>query len=123
MQNPQHTYTTSGIYQICLQVKDTNACSDSICHTLKIYNTVSAPDETKEKLLYVRTINSEIYVNNLPLTGSNVIEVISINGQVLFRQSIKESNYLISLSNEYKGICFLRIINNEGVVVKKLLMN
>ena len=73
-------------------------------------------------------VNSRIRIYPNPTTrivfieGDNIkkIEVVNINGQII--KSIKVNAYTFDLSNQSKGIYFIKVITNEGIVVEKLIL-
>ncbi len=123
LQNPQHTFAAAGLYQTCLTVTDTNACSDSVCHTISINNSVIEPEKGKVTGLQIVFANGEVFIGYLPLHSKNTIELIDLNGQVIFQGATGESNYTIRLKNECRGIYLLRVTNEKACVVKKILMD
>jgi len=59
--------------------------------------------------LHIRT-----KTENIPYS----IELIDITGRVLFNENVDIEEYTINCSKAIKGICFYRIINTKGTIIK-----
>jgi len=75
--------------------------------------------------------NNEINIFPNPSTGifiiknKNVeqIEIINLNGQIVESTIVKNQNNYFDLSNQEKGIYFVKLKTNKNFIVKKLIIN
>ena len=122
-----HTYKDYETYKVCLTVNK-SGCQDSVCKMVKIKIGIS--DGIDENNLDASNIT--IYPN--PSNGKFTIEIsdfaiynlqftiYNLLGEVIFNQQIsKSANQQIDLSAHPKGIYFLQLQTEKGMVYRKLM--
>ena len=145
-QYPMHTYSDTGIYNICLTVVDPiSQCTDTHCDSLGfdasgnlVYKgttftgfTVVVIDPatigSKELKLeaqvdaYPNPSNGKLFVQSDKYVIQNV-KVFNINGQLLQEVEVGQSS-LIEVDINEKGVYLLRVSTDAGVVNKKVLID
>ncbi|MCB9231434.1 MAG: PKD domain-containing protein [Bacteroidia bacterium] len=129
-QNPVHTYTQGGIFNVCLT--STNSCgAGTDCQSVKIL-LLSDPKPFQgrpEISLYPNPTNSllNLKVSNWQYEGPVQILVLNALGQTIRKEnfSFNSLNWTtqLDLSNETKGVYFLQIKSNQNSVTRKFILN
>lgn len=120
LQNPTHTYTNSGLYNVCL--KSTNACgADSLCVPLAI--AVTGLEDFNQTLfeIYPNPTNDFVQFTS-PTNEEFKVDFYSIQGQ-LISSNTYEKGEKINLKNWSKGSYFVVISNSIGTSKQRLLIN
>lgn len=65
MQNPSHTYSTSGVYTVCLVITAAN-CVDSTCQTI----TIGTPPGCQADFVYQQGASSQVFFTNTSRGGT-----------------------------------------------------
>ena len=112
------TATANGNYAVEITQ---NSCIDtSVCVQI---STVGINTSTS---LSVRNIN--VYPNpttgKIVIEGENIerVEIINPIGQIIKQYTVRNKSILIDISSQRKGIYFLRITTNNGVVIDKVVL-
>ncbi|HTA84270.1 MAG TPA: T9SS type A sorting domain-containing protein [Bacteroidia bacterium] len=119
--SPTHQYADTGIYNVCLKVK--NACGeDSICKTIYYQNPT----------LSVKNITNSYSINVYPNPSSGTfnfhfddtyikgeMEIYNMMGKCVCNETLRQAqgDIRIDLSNQPAGIYLYRIISENGNVV------
>lgn len=137
LQNPNHTYSTSGPFYLCLTVDDGNSCIDTYCDSIGsngvvfkqtgfTINVISPPIITGinnvEKIISEITIYPNPTSNQLIIDSEqkiNEISIIDITGKTL--RVYTTSLNSINVSDLPSGIYFIKLITNENTITKKLI--
>jgi PKD repeat protein len=126
LQNPVHTYSTLGVYNVCLTMSDGGVCSDSVCHTITILTTgIENTDNSAIVTIYPNPSSNGIFNLNLGSTSSKTtVTVYNIIGKIILTKEISSTNkQVIDLSDEANGSYFINIKNDNENVTKKLTIN
>lgn len=123
-ENPSHTYTETGEYLVVL-----SAINGSCIKTDSILILVDEMVATNSPGLYSHI---QLFPNpakelvSLKLNGNLIassVEIIHMNGAILQKQVVESMNaFSITTANVPGGVYFVRIQTNEGVAVKKLII-
>ena len=129
---PSHTYTSVGLFDVCLVISTDNDCSDTLCMTIDVTlkatttinilnpNTGLTVEESQEIL------QTSVYPNptngNFTVVFSNAIEescsiqIIDVTGKIVYSELSETSsnNLEFTLSNINSGIYFL-VLNGETI--------
>ena len=137
LQNPNHTYSTSGPFYLCLTVDDGNSCIDTYCDSIGsngvvfkqtgfTINVISPPIITGvnnvEKLIseiktYPNPTSNQLIIDSEQKI--NEISIIDITGKTL---KVYTTNLnAINVSDLPSGIYFIKLITNEKTITKKLV--
>jgi len=112
------TATTNGDYAV--EVTQNSCIDTSVCVQI---STVGINTSTS---LSVRNIN--VYPNpttgKIVIEGENIerVEIINPIGQIIKQYTVRNKSILIDISSQRKGIYFLRITTNNGVVIDKVVL-
>jgi PKD repeat protein len=110
--HPQHYYSSSGIYTVCLSVTS-SFCTDSICQAINVVTT----GEANEDLLfdiYPNPANDKLNIRFSEAT-SGVISLCDVQGKILLDQTIKNSQAaVLDVSQLAPGIYFINVVSESG---------
>ena len=129
IQNPIHTYTDTGFYNVCLTVYN-NCSSDTLCKIIRIDSVVTNIKEyllKKAVKIYPNPNNGNFQINYQLSEGQKgELTIFNIMGKKLFTYPLvnETDNLKISKSDVLKnGLYFYQIvINNHIVTTEKLLI-
>ena len=140
---PSHVYTIAGKYNICATVTDTIGCTATYCQNDSVYrlannsvyssmvyvNVDSVQHQTAGLNKYVNSNEISIYPN--PSNGSFIIEtnstikqimqIYDVSGKLVLTQIIN-GRATINASILADGVYNISLLNNEGVINKKLVI-
>lgn len=114
-----HTYSTAGIYQICLEISDsTGSCNDKYC---VLFNTTSAVQEP-QRIDFSINPNPGAGLFSIALENADPrkIEVLDPVGRVLYTIPAYTPVTQLDLSVLPAGIYFVRMWTDRGVATRKL---
>lgn len=120
-QNPVHTYSSSGTYYICLTVGD-SCVTDSYCDSVTIL-AVGIDDNfsSESEVTIYPNPNNGSFTISIENSKNTVIEIYTISGQLILQKSIIQNSTKINLTKHLKGMYFVKIENDNKVVVKKIV--
>jgi len=125
-QNPMHTYSSQGTYNVCLTV--TNVCgSNIVCDSINIVFTSITNVELENRVIIYPNPNKGIFNMEIEnMINDLEISVMNLTGQVIYTKSIVhfKGNLKreIDLTSQSKGIYFLRLRTAESIVIKKKII-
>ncbi|MCR9173702.1 MAG: PKD domain-containing protein [bacterium] len=123
MQNPNHTYTAPGQYEVCLTV--TNSCSsDTFCDSVVVQQNTSSLTENwvDALLIYPNPSEDVVRIQNLP-EGGVTIELRNVVGQLVYETSIdSEVGVEIPVSHLAAGHYNLILRSEMGVANKHIVV-
>jgi len=125
-QNPTHTYTTAGSYQVCLTASDTNGCNTNMfCDSVSFV--VGINDINFEEKVKIYPIPAKKYLNiDVPKKYiGGKISISNIVGEELKTLTAEANTQNQILVNDIpNGIYFVSIeVNNEKVFTKRIIVN
>ncbi len=118
--NPQHLYSTNGVYPVCLMVKDAQGCNDTVCDNI-IINTTGL-DKAISTSLNLQDMNEGWLINNLPEGITSRIELINTEGSCLFTQNVRNPQFLLYKLGLPEGLYFVRITDKKSCTTLKVIM-
>ncbi len=125
-QNPTHTYTTGGSYQVCLTVTNTNSCNtNTFCDSTTFTVGINETDNPQKVNIY--PIPAQKYFN-IDVSKNYIggeITLSDIVGKEIKTVIIENNTHLkIPTSDMLNGIYFLSIeVNAERVFTKRIIIN
>ncbi|MDX1350777.1 MAG: M36 family metallopeptidase, partial [Putridiphycobacter sp.] len=125
VQNPIHTYSGYGNYNVSLQVD--GGCT--VSYEILIDNNLGLSNSTGnnfEILLFPNPANDELNISfNKVLTTQAIIEIFSIDGKLVQTACIGvgRNSTTISVANLASQVYFLKLNYNDGIQVKKLVVD
>ena len=132
---PSHTYSTAGIYKICLTITDSTGCTNSYCdssYLQKSTNSIITVNVIPQGTLGINTNqlsnHIKVYPNptkdNLTIeTNSNTeqkLEIINLIGQTVYTNIIYKKA-VINTSAFANGVYILKLSSDKETVVRKFV--
>ena len=120
-QTPVHTYSSPGIYEVCLTASNEYG-SDSLCKLLEL-SPVGVREilpEEEKVVLFPNPVSDELTLSFAePLVADAVFQLFNALGQKVrsFPISRGQRNYSLSMSQEQQGIYFYTV-ESEGEIFK-----
>ncbi len=110
------TATVNGDYAV--EVIQNSCVDTSVCIT------ISTLGINKAKILEQISIFPNPTTGKIFIEGDNIetIEIINAIGKILEQYAINDKTILIDMSSHNKGVYFIRVTTNNGVVVSKLIL-
>lgn len=125
-QNPQHTYSGSGVYEVKL-ITSTFCESDTFVQTFYL-NATSAEDLLAHKLeIFPNPSHGKFSLRLEEAGGQNYsVNVISMAGQLIYNQSVSTNQMIqgteINLQSQPKGVYVLRIQGDGKITSRKIII-
>lgn len=136
---PSHTYTSSGIKNICVTVIDSNHCATTYCQNDSVYR-----NSNSNSIIQAHVINSSTGMDRSTISpntllnvfpnpanhrftikpnspGQQTINLFNINGSLVLTQIINGTSE-IDVSHLNDGVYTLNVISSNAVVTKKLVV-
>jgi PKD repeat protein len=134
---PSHQYANAGVYTICLMITDANGCTNSYCITDSILRTtntmvqvnVISPHtatgikEGKSSSSLTIFPNPANQILNITYNSKAQLIITDVIGNKIYEQSLNTINNNIDVSKWSKGIYFLKIMNDQESVVRKIVID
>jgi len=112
------TATANGNYAV--EVTQNSCVDTSVCVTISTAGIdASTPLSVHGIKVYPNPSTGKIFIE-----GENIqtIEIINPIGQIIKQYTVRNKSILIDISSQRKGIYFLRITTNNGVVIDKVVL-
>jgi hypothetical protein len=124
LQNPTHTYSVEGIYDVTLSVS--NECgNDESAEELTAINVGIISSLEPNVKIYPNPFNSQINLEILLNTQENIkINIYNLMGQLLWSENIsgqREIFRTVDLDAFAKGIYFINIQSNSQIISRKIV--
>lgn len=138
LQNPTHTYTTAGPFNLCLTIDNGNGCVDTYCDSIGANGTVFNKQTgftINVTSPVVTGIENEVFVNSTisiypnPTSNQlnilnngltlNQINIIDITGKKI--KTINNNVTSINVADLSPGIYFVELITEEGSTIQKFV--
>lgn len=119
IQSPSHTFTSSGPFNVCLDVVYGNGCTNQYCESMVMTGEEEFESESK---IFVYPIPSEgIFSISTELNKSLLANIYSIEGKVVFNTPFY-GNITIDITYFPSGTYFLEIMDQETLISRKKLL-
>jgi hypothetical protein len=106
----------------CVTVTDANNCSNTDCIFVDFSNSIFDSNESNAIMVYPNP-SSGIMTINLPDEFNKVILNISdVTGQLIYSREMQQPIIAIDLSASPKGVYFITIISDTGILNKKIIL-
>ena len=118
--NPQHTYTDSGTYKVCLTISNIN-CADSVCKMIDIISVGLNENNLEEQCCVIENSgDGNFQISNFQFRISN-FQLIDLQGKEIFTGEIQGNEINIQLTNYPKAIYLLKLQTEQGIKTIKLI--
>lgn len=111
--NPTHSFTTYGIYTVCVTV--TNACgSNTTCKTLYVTpnGIEDLNQQTSDLIIYPNPAKTELTIASIDRGA--LFEIIDIAGRKMQRGQTHGEKETINIETLDAGVYFIRVIGKDG---------
>ena len=132
---PSHTYSTNGPFNLCLFIDDGTGCSDSYCDSI---NSNGVLFKNGFDLIVqdnghvgIKDVQANPEVNIYPNPASSILNIEAQNFKIEYIQILDYSGKIvltentsfkaINLKEISSGVYFIKLINDEQVITKKLI--
>ena len=129
-QDPQHFYTSGGVYNVCLTIIDAAGCTDTICDTISVV--IQGIDDINQQNFNLTTFpnpfEGQTSIHYELVNSANVsLVVFDILGNDLehfvnSKQAAGEFTYTWNAENYSSGIYFISLQVDDKKVSKKLTL-
>ncbi len=125
-QNPSHTYSAIGEYDVMLYIENDDFSWDTIVKSVTVSesNIIYIPGFIN---IHPNPTNGSFIINvNNSIELINEISVTDITGAEIYREQIKShhsDNIYINLSKCCKGIYFVKVKSEDRIHTKKIILN
>jgi len=119
--SPNHTYSQSGIYKVCLSVF--NQCEeDSVCQYLNVTN-VGINEFSNSDEIIIYQANNHLFIKSKENNLMNEIYLRSVDGKVVkILERINSDQVEIETNQYISGIYLLEIITNGKKLQRKIMI-
>ncbi len=120
-QNPNHAFTAAGVYTVMLVATNGN-CTDTAYSTVTVLNDNSITDIASAGIqIFPNPATTQVHINttNYAIVNSPV-QIIDVNGKIIYEQALR-ANTVVPVDKLEKGIYFIKITSNKGVIIYRLI--
>jgi hypothetical protein len=107
----------AGTFKTWFHVVDPSGnASDTTIRTIEVkLNGISLPTQQQKIEVYPNPTNGILYISGLP-SGKNFIEILDINGKIVYSQLTIESTLELNTANLAVGMYIIRTNNNNNQI-------
>jgi len=123
LQHPSHAYNTGGYYTVSLTVSNCYGLSN-IVKTGFIYVGLNSAIEKSNLKLYPNPTKDYIYIELSSKHQIVSVKLYNLMGELISsNENILQSNYRLNLSDKAKGIYFIEVVTDLGIVNRKIVID
>jgi hypothetical protein len=123
LQHPSHAYNTGGYYTVSLTVSNCYGLS-SIVKTGFIYVGLNSAIEKSNLKLYPNPTKDYIYIELSSKHQIVSVKLYNLMGELISsNENILQSNYRLNLLDKAKGIYFIEVVTDLGIVNRKIVID
>jgi PKD repeat protein len=119
VQNPTHSYTSQGTYQVTLNATDSRGCAEVVTQTVNvIYSIGLSEDELSQRFqVYPNPTAGDFIISSDMQIAS--VKVYSLNGQLVLNQStdLMDKEHTIEANGLAKGVYVVRVFDNAQALI------
>ncbi|MBN4051383.1 T9SS type A sorting domain-containing protein [bacterium AH-315-M05] len=128
VQNPTHTYVTSGTYNICLTVN--NDCgTDSVCKALNVTTTGIRDINLQNKVkIYPNPVSNRLIINYKNVEQQiTEIKIYNMMGKIIYKIpqyliSVKSGLNTVNMANLPLGVYYVKLNTTKEAFTKKIIL-
>ncbi|MFN8395333.1 MAG: PKD domain-containing protein [Bacteroidia bacterium] len=127
LQNPSHAFASSGVYQVVLRVTNSDGCAHE--YSQNVYVGIVGTDPTAAIVLdlWPNPARDRVQLDlRLPMESPVRLRLMNALGQQVWVEELAETSRLervLDVSAFAKGVYFLRVETDNGVVTRKIALN
>ncbi len=119
--NPTHTYTSNGNFTVVLTA--TNSCNSSLnTQTVTISTVGIANNSLGSVSVFPNPSSTGMFEINTKINENSQLEVYNLIGKLLMKKDITSSKSVIDLSGFGMGTYTLKVITEQGILIRKLVV-
>jgi len=123
LQNPSHVYNQGGLYSVSLSVSNCFG-SDSIIKSGFIYIGINLATEESKLKLYPNPAKEFVNIELAPNQQILSVKIYNLMGKLISsNENIHQSNYRLSIRDKAKGIYFIEVTTDLGVLKRKITVD
>ncbi len=125
-ENPSHTYSAPATYSVTLTASD-NFCSDAIITQEVAVNPSAVAGLTESSFIVYPNPGNGLFIvkTGREITDISEIHIFDRNGkEIFYEKPVSQNNksFTIDLTSYKKGIYFLKLVYNQKIYFKKLIV-
>ncbi len=127
IQNPVHTYTANGTYNIMLVISDGN-CSDTSYQSVTVTTVgIAGVNDQTNITVYPNPVNNVLLINfgSMITSGNCVVKINNAIGQTILMKEVSGDNlkttYALDMSNVAAGIYEVIVSSDKNSLVQKIV--
>ncbi len=117
--NPFHIYATGGVYTVTLTA--TGPCGTDVS-TFVVELVINSLDELSANIEMFPNPANDVLTLNADQVLDASIEVFNVAGKLVLTDNIQGTSKTINVSNLEKGMYMIKITNNEGSSIQRLIV-
>jgi PKD repeat protein len=110
-ENPIHTYSEVGDYEVSLTVTSADNCTSTFTQTVNIIDVLGLTEDGNE-LTYASPFTHTFELTSVNTLGQ--ITIISIDGKKVYNNYHQDNSIIIDTESWSKGIYFVNLTNEDG---------
>lgn len=120
LENPEHTYSTQGNYNVKLT---TNACGNNTTKTkLLTFGSLDTKEAATEDPVQIYPNPAQNFITIVTQKKTEILSLTDANGRIMYYQIHKtDSGYTVQLHHLSAGIYFLKYKTEEKEFIKKII--
>ena len=128
LQNPTHTYTANGVYNVCLIVTGTTAtmqtCRDTLCQNVTVNVTGVGDFATQSLHIYPNPTKHSIWIDIPSQVVAENIVIQELTGRTVHQENVETSAHKMVLNVQHlsRGIYLIQLNTNLGRYTSKLIV-
>ena len=122
LQNPNHSFSTTGNYQVKLYVENNIKSWDEITKTINV-NVLSNTSFSEDLISIYPNPTANFITLNISNSNQGAFVIFDISGKIILQDFIKYKESIIDMTNFSQGIYFIRITTDFGSSTKKIIKN
>ncbi len=119
LENPVHTYTSTGTYTVTLEIS--NSCGNhSSNQQVNITTTIVEDENNSQIVIYPNPAQSSCYIESN--STIDLLQVFDLTGKLVYEELPGQNFTTIGVESFAKGVYMLKIVSENNVSTAKLLI-
>lgn len=114
LEDPVHTFSDTGEYQVQLVVTDYNGCADTVVQGVEVFACTSVSENADpDNLQFTYDPTSGIRIKMLDNSFLQEVKLFQANGKLILSEQLNMSEYNINIDRLVSGVYLLQVINKD----------